>query len=180
MLAMFNYLLNTALKYDVTAPQRLARLKGVVATIEWLPFHFVLQFKSTDDAIIVTQGETMPADIKLTGTPLQFGGLFLEDLDVQGDAAIGQAIVALLKDYHIDWETHLAPVIGDIPAYHAHRIWNRTQQALKKTRRRLTEMISEYIQEEACVMPSREALQDFYEEVDQLREATDRLEAQIK
>ncbi|EKD74974.1 MAG: hypothetical protein ACD_44C00271G0001 [uncultured bacterium] len=180
MFATLSRLLNKAIQCDEASSARIAALQGKVATLELLPFHFAFQCVFTEAGVRFEKGELLSQDIKIAGTPLQLLSLSLADLTIIGDAELGQAILALFKAYRPDWEEGLSAYIGDIPAYHAHRAFQKMTHCLRRFRNNVTENVTEYIHEEAEWFPSREALNDFYEEVDALREAVDRLEERMK
>ncbi len=104
---------------------------------------------------------------------------FAEDLIIEGNAEIGQQVIELFDELQIDWEDHLSHFVGDIPAYHAGRILSGMSKWLLGTEQTLAQNIKEYLHEEAEYVPTREALQDFFSEIDTLRMDVDRIEARI-
>jgi ubiquinone biosynthesis accessory factor UbiJ len=182
--------INSYLDLDPESRQRLKKLHGKAITIEFLPLHFTFQCLFNEDSVNIQTDETYPTDTKIRGTPLQMLAVamtkdnrhrfFAEDLIIEGNAELGQQVIELFDELSIDWEDHLSRFVGDVPAYHAGRIVRRINTWLGHTEESLTQNMNEYIHEEAKWLPTREALQDFFSEVDLLRMDVDRIEARIK
>ncbi|VVC76869.1 hypothetical protein AQUSIP_21960 [Aquicella siphonis] len=181
--------MNACLDLDPDSRKRIKKMHGKCISIELLPLHFVFQCTFDDTAIHLHTGENQAAETRLRGTPLQMLGImlnqenrqrfFAEDVVIEGNAELGQQVIELFDHLQIDWEEHLSRLIGDAPAYHAGRLMNRVQSWLKDTQDNLAMDINGYIHEEAKWLPAREALQDFFSEIDAIRMDVDRAEASI-
>lgn len=182
--------INAYLKLDDESKHRLQKLHGKSIAIELLPFHFCFQCVFSDNAVTLRQDPLLECDATLRGTPLQMMGVmidkenrhrfFAEDLKIEGNAEIGQQMVALFDELQIDWEEHLSRFIGDIPAYHAGKFIRGMNEWFARSSESFTQNISEFLHEEINYLPPREALQDFFTDIDTLRMDADRIEARIK
>lgn len=182
--------INHYLALDSESPARIKKLQDKVVTIELLPLHFIFQCVFTEHSVQIQADELLHAHTKIRGTPLQMLGValakderqrfFAEDIVMEGDAEVGQQMVELFDDLHIDWEDYLARMVGDVPAYHVSRFMRGMREWLTQTEKTVAQDISEFIHEETTWLPAREALQDFFHDVDVLRMDVDRLEARIK
>lgn len=182
--------INAFLKLDPDSQSRLKRLSGKAIAIELLPFNFTILCVFFDDHLQLTTDDTQHCDTTLRGTPLQLLGVmltqenrqrfFADDLKIEGNAEFGQQVVELFDHIDIDWEEHLSKLIGDIPAYRAGQFARGVRSWFANLNQQLTQDINEYVHEEAGWLPTREALQDFFTEVDDTRLAIDRLEARLK
>ena len=180
---------NSYLKLDPESLFRLEALQGSVVTIELLPFHFIFQCSFSATGINIQPGESLTATAKMKGTPLQMVGamlvkenrqrFFADDLVIEGNADIGLQLVALFDAMHIDWEEYFAHIAGDTVAHHAGQLAGGIKKWFNQFETSFTQTISEYIQEEKQWFPAREALQDFFLDIDTLRMDTDRMEAKI-
>lgn len=101
------------------------------------------------------------------------------NLQISGDMHLAQDCQKILASLNIDWEEELSKYTGDVIAY-------TTMQTLRKLRVRsvatkdsLSEMITEYLQEESGVLPTNYEVNNFMQEVDQLKLMVDRLEAKV-
>ena len=70
-------------------------------------------------------------------------------------------------------------MIGDVPAFHAARLAKKFRAFLQGSQKSICDNINEYVHEEAMWLPSREALNDFFNEIDAIRMEVDRMEARM-
>lgn len=182
--------INAYIDLDPESQQRVSKLHGKIIAIEFLPIHLSFQCLFNENGINILTDETLEVDTTIRGTPMQMIGVmiskenrqrfFAEDLVIEGNAEIGQQVVELFDDLHIDWEEYLSKAVGDVPAYHATSFLRNLSSWLSQSEKSLSQNINEYVHEEAKWLPSREALQDFFNEIDDVRMDVDRLEARIK
>ncbi len=177
------------LKLDPESNKRLQRLQGKIVSIELYPLHFVFCCVFTEQGVDIIQNETLHAQTTIKGTPLQMMGVvfnkedrmrfFADDVIIEGDAELGQQVIALFDECQIDRAEYLSHFIGDVPAYHVDRLINQFSQWLQRTEKSFSQDIHDYLHEETLCFPSRERLEDFYREIDVLRMDVDRVEAKI-
>ena len=182
--------LNQYLSLDPLALSRFSSLEGKIIAIEIKGLNKTLcLFPSTDGFMILTDfdGE---ADATISGTPLALGKmglvkdpkdlLFSGEIEIEGDTAVANRFNRLLSQLDIDWEEILAQNIGDIAAHKIGNLFQSANQWLSRSKNSVVLDSGEYIQEETKLSPSNAELRQFINKVDELREATDRLEAKIK
>jgi ubiquinone biosynthesis protein UbiJ len=182
--------LNAYLALDPESKSRIVALDGKVVTLELLATGVVFHLIFTDGAIQIQPGKPESADTIIKGTPLRLLHLalsreqrqkfFSDDVSIQGNLELGQLVIDLFDHLEIDWEEIVSRFIGDIPAHHIGRITGKVKSWLSMTGNVFSQDVSEYIHEEIDLFPPREALKDFYQDVDAMRMDTDRLEARIK
>jgi ubiquinone biosynthesis protein UbiJ len=188
-LTSVNKAMNAYLALDPASSERLAALQGNVITIELLPFHFVFQLICDGTAVNLHLDETQPPVVTIRGTPLQMVGMmlskddrqrfFAEDVHIEGNAELGLQVVELFDALQIDWEEPLSALIGDVPTFHTGRFVRSMRTWLRQTERTFAQNVNEYVHEEVNWLPAKEAIADFYNDVDALRMETDRLAAKI-
>ncbi len=106
--------------------------------------------------------------------------LFSGEVEIRGDAELGQQLRRALDAVDIDWEEHLAQLVGDVVA---HRATNVARDALlwgKDTLKTLLQDGAEYLQEESEALPRTMDTEEFLGDVDLLRDDVDRLAARVK
>src|SRR3990167_6826536 len=182
--AVANYL-----NLDPESSSRLQKLHGKIIAFELLPFHFTFQCVFNESGMSIVSNDAYLAETTLRGTPLQLLGVaiakdqrqhfFEEDITIEGNAETGQQVIDLFDELQIDWEEYTSRLIGDIPAYHVHRYLNKMCGWVKDTKTTFTQNINEYIHEEKAWLPTQEALQDFFADIDKLRLDVDRIEARL-
>lgn len=182
--------INAYLKLDPHSKKRLSELKGKTIAIQLLPFNFQFQLTCHQDSIMLNHEDSLiKPDAKVSGTALQLINVaiskkdrhrfFAEDIEIEGDAVIGQKIIALFDEMDIDWEDKLSNFIGDVSAHHVGNILRNIKGWLSSSEQSMTKNLSEYLQEEKNLFPSKEALSDFYHDIDHLNLDVERIEAKI-
>lgn len=182
--------INAYLYLDPQTESRIKKLNGKIITIELLPLHFIFQCCFDLTGVTLSDGERLPATSHLRGTPLQFAhvminkknrqSFFAEDVLLTGDAEVGQLVIELFDELNIDWEDVLSRITGDVPAYYAGRFIKDARAWFKESIENFQEDVSSYIHDEKNWLPTHEALQDFFAEIDTLRMDVDRIHQQIQ
>jgi ubiquinone biosynthesis protein UbiJ len=177
------------LKQDPDALRRCAALQGKVIAVNLTGTDFTLYFLPDAEGIkVLTYYEGEP-DTLLRGTPAGFARLALEAredvlfhgaVEISGDTETGQAFQDLLTGVDWDWEEQLSQLTGDIIAHQIGELVRKGQKWLGETGETLQQDLSEYLQEEARLLPARIELNTFLDKVDQLRSDTDRLSARVE
>jgi ubiquinone biosynthesis accessory factor UbiJ len=168
-----------------------------VKTRQWLEQHNgkVIQFDLTDikqQFYLVIEATTIFVYTIYTETPhtiIRGSCLALSkqikssssgsELSIEGDVELAQDLQLLLKNLDINWEEYLSYFLGDVVT---HRISQTLQQVKSSThsfKQRGLEDLLEFIQEEKRFLPTKEEVEDFYEDLGQCRHAIDRLEARL-
>jgi ubiquinone biosynthesis protein UbiJ len=101
-------------------------------------------------------------------------------LQVEGDVELAQDLQRLIKGLDLNWEELLAPFIGDFTVHHLSALRQRLKSSLIHTKQRTAEDLLGYLQEEKCLLPPPEQIEDFYEEIGAIRFRLDRLEARMQ
>ncbi len=181
--------LNAYLALDPESKQRLLKLQGKTVTLELLGTGVMFHLVFTEKEILVQTGELLTADTVIKGTPLRLVHMalsrdnrkkfFEDDVSIEGNAELGQEVIELFDHLEIDWEEQLSHWIGDTPAFHLGRLGRKLKAWSQKTREILLQDVNEYVHEEVNFFPPREALQDFFQDIDVLRLDVDRLEARV-
>lgn len=189
LLASIAKSINAYLKLDPTSKERFAALDGKTITIELLPFYFKCQLVFEPDGMLMTEDNTRPYDAKVSGTPLQLLGValakenrhrfFAEDVHIEGDASVGEQMIALFDEVEIDWEEKLSHVLGDVPTHHLGNFVRYLKKIANDSESTLMQNINEYVHEEKAIFPANYALEDFYQEVDTINMDVERLAARI-
>lgn len=181
--------MNAWLKLDPESRTRMKKLHGKTVSIKLLPFSFEFQCYFDEAGINLFTDETIMPDTLIRGTPLQMLGVmmskenrqrfFADDLVIEGSAEVGQEMVEIFDHMQIDWEEYLSKMIGDVPAFHTFRLLNKFHDFLRGSEESMRSNIREYLHEEAQWLPSREALNDLFSEIDTMRMDVDRMQERI-
>ena len=176
------------IRQDPQALQRCATLEGKCIELDVTGTGLRLFFLPHLDGIQVMTRYEGDIDTRLRGTPLGLARTALgsrEDslldraVEVRGDTETGQLFQEILLKTDWDWEEQLSAVTGDIVAHQVGETVRGTRRYMRDAGMTMRQDISEYIQEEARLAPTRTELQEFLDDVDRLRADTDRLEARV-
>ncbi|MDR3478186.1 MAG: SCP2 sterol-binding domain-containing protein [Gammaproteobacteria bacterium] len=186
--------LNAYIALDPESATRIQRMQGKVVTVELLKIDITFHLIFTDTAIQFKLAsahppETIQSDTIIKGTPLRLLQLalsknsrqqfFSDDVSIRGNLDLGQQVIELFDHLDIDWEEFLSKWVGDVAAHHLGRFGQRIKSWTQQTRETLLQDVNEYVHEEVDFFPAREALLDYFHDVDELRMDTDRVEAKI-
>jgi ubiquinone biosynthesis protein UbiJ len=177
-----------ALRLDPEAREGLEALAGrqIEVVVEGTGLRFCL-------APLARRMRVLPAcigepDVRMRAGPFTWARLptvdKAEDLSpaliIEGDLDTGRRLYAWLRELDLDWEEWLARAVGDIPAHQAGNLARGAAGWLREAGASLEASLGEYLREESGLLPPRDEVERFVDEVDGLREAVDRLEARIR
>ncbi len=105
--------------------------------------------------------------------------IFKGELHFTGEIATAQKFQSFVQSLEIDWQEPIAKVFGDPLGHTLSQGLKSFSGWLIQTGNSMRQDASEYLQEEAKVAPSLSEQQLFFDQVDQIRSKTDRLNARI-
>ena len=195
MLAGIEKTLNALLSRDPAAPARLSALTGsrILLRLESpicalvLAYHAqgidLLQIKDIDDieeadfdAIVELDAETLGALV--SGEEME-RLMFSGRLAVRGKVHLLEATRDLILDLDLDWEAQLANWLGDVPAHQLAEGLRGLARWGLRTQHELRADVSEYVFEEARLLPGRHQFEALRDALTDLELATDRTEARL-
>ncbi|HZF25798.1 MAG TPA: SCP2 sterol-binding domain-containing protein [Steroidobacteraceae bacterium] len=181
-------LLNRNVAMSTRAQELVQRLeaRSLAIQVEGLPLNVVASIQS--GRLALTNESDAAADATVSGTPLTLLSLAGADarvrlrssaVTIDGDAEIAEAFQELLRAVRPDFEEELSRHVGDVAA---HQVGNTVRGFTgwgRKAAQTFAANVGEYLQEEGRDLVTRTEMDEFLAEVDQLREAADRLEARM-
>jgi ubiquinone biosynthesis protein UbiJ len=102
------------------------------------------------------------------------------DIRVTGDTALASALTGVLSAMHWDVEEDLSRVIGDVAAHRVAQAGSSFLAWQGRTATNLAQSLAEYWTEERPVIAGSEAVREFVQAVDVLRDDTERLEKRVE
>ena len=144
----------------------------------------------TADRIMLLSASQDRADACLAGSHRALSSLLFSvdqtsalhdpDIELSGDVQLIQRLQRALKQLDIDWQDLLGPVIGDITTRAAATGWHHSRDSAMHASRALKRDITDFVQEEAALTPTRQQARYFTTELDALRLRVDRLQARVR
>ncbi|CAN5213053.1 SCP2 sterol-binding domain-containing protein [soil metagenome] len=105
---------------------------------------------------------------------------FGKSVTIQGDLDFLQELRDVFLKLDIDWEEQFAKMVGDIMAHNISKALQSFCSWSENSVSTLNQDLTEYLQEEARLLPTRLELMDFMRDTEILRDDVERLEARIK
>lgn len=102
------------------------------------------------------------------------------DIELSGDVQLIQRLHRASIELDINWQDLLGPVLGDIGTRAADTGWQHSRNTAVQAGRALRRNITDFVQEEAALSPSRQQAQYFTDELDAMRLRLDRLQARVQ
>lgn len=128
-------------------------------------------------------------DVQITGSLLTFASLIKNSpeeavrdglLNFQGDIGTGQKFQELMQYAKPDFEEELSRVFGDMAAQSIGKVNSKVSRWIKDSKNILEQNVSEYLQEEQKILPSKYEFNKFQIAVNKLRDDVDRIEIKFK
>lgn len=139
-----------------------------------------------ENGSLAIAGETNVPDATITIPPSLLLRLMAKDesarmqIKIDGDTHLATALGKVLSHVRWDYEDDLSKVIGDVPANKVGTFARETASTIRDTAINLTEMLSEYWQEEVPMLAKKRHVEQFNHEVDTLRADVERLEKRLQ
>ena len=99
--------------------------------------------------------------------------------ELSGDLEVIQRLTRLLRELDIDWEEQLARWVGDSAAHGAGLVLNQLRDCSRRTSQVFWLNVSEYLTEEANMVPYPDEVTAYLEAVDGVRDDVERLGERI-
>lgn len=181
--------INRTLRLDAHYETVLKPLTGKRLTVKLQDLQLSLTFQATDSAVKVFANGDSSADVIVSGRVIHLLrlGLGAEPqalikqglVNIDGDMLVLQAYQHLMQQLDFDWESKLAPLLGDSAAHAIVAPMQRAKTWCHTSRQSTEKDITEYLQEEKQLLPPHEAVEDFYDDIAELRSVLDRLDVQL-
>jgi len=176
--------LNQAMHLDLEEGQALEALPTSVITLQIDPLKTPFYCLLNEQQISVQSHLNGPADASIQGGISDWLALNqehpkLEVFQLSGDQELAERFLKALAAIEIDWEEHLASLTGDLIAFKiGHGV--RSYIDLKRRQRDyIQQAIKEYLQFEIEAVPTKSQVQHFNQDVQELSQQLDALEARI-
>lgn len=181
--------LNRNIGMSTPARTSARELDGRRVVIESPDIGLCVSFQFAEEVVQLSTQAAEGADCVITGSPLNLlrlagpnpTGVFREGAaEISGDALIGQEFQKFLKFARPDWEEELSRLVGDVAAHQLVRGFASFLDWGRRSSQAMAQNAAEYFQEESRDLPSSAEARHFMDDVDELRDQADRLDARIK
>ena len=180
--------INLVLKQDSATLEKFANLQGKVIAFELTDLNLTLYLFPHTEGVQVQYLYQGQADTTLQGSALAFINMSLGDstesffsgeVRIKGEIELGQHFKRILDQLDLDWEEWLSAYTGDLVAFKAGNLIRSFNSWGKNALNILELDAREYIQDEGQLTPHSAELEEFTNNISQLRDDTARLEARV-
>ncbi len=179
--------LNRAIQLDEKAATRLAAMKEKTVRLELRGLGIDLYFRGMEERLAVDAECQIDPETTISGTPAALLAMAVPDwrapgsgVQIQGDAGAAQALEKLLRQLDPDWEALLVEHLGPVWGHQVWRMINDSMRAGRHATSTAADQAARFLREESGLLVTREEVDEFNHQVDELREAADRLEARLR
>lgn len=187
-LNVLNSAMNKAIGLDSVSQKKLESFTGKVIQVELEKTPFIFQITVQNQALLVQKyDENIDADTLIKGSPTALFAMNsdepisgLPNVQISGDASTGQYFQKWLKSLQPDWEEGWCQVLGDEMGV---RVSDTISQVLafgKKFKDSMVSNSKDYLVEESRDLIAPEEMEDFLDQVDDLKSDTSHLEQKIQ
>lgn len=176
-----------AVALDDRASQSLAPLAGKLVRLELKGLAIDLYFQGREDELGVSVEDNSSPDATISGTPIALLAMAVPDwrapgsgVRIEGDAGTAQHFEKLLKRLDPDWEAMFVEQFGPVVGHQLWRLLGEARASARHVSITAADQIARFLREESGLLVTREEVEDFVHDVDELREAIDRLEARVQ
>lgn len=117
---------------------------------------------------------------KLIQSETYAAALAQDSISLRGDHQAFEKLFQIFKELDIDFELPLSKIVGDVPAHTIGKTLREANKSRIDTQEKLKARANEYISKESRFSPSKEELETFTEDVQSLKQSTERLSAKIQ
>jgi ubiquinone biosynthesis protein UbiJ len=181
---------NKIIASDTVTANALQALEGKVFEfiISDAPVHFFIL--PVVGGFEIQQTFAAQSDTQMRGSLTNFKQLLLSQnksaqffgngLEISGDTQLAAKLQRIINNAQIDWQGLLANLTGDLIAHQLASVTSAATKQFTLTKNSLELNLSDYLQEEIRYLPARAEVEGFIEDIDDISQETDRLEARIR
>ncbi|HEY9032181.1 MAG TPA: SCP2 sterol-binding domain-containing protein [Kangiella sp.] len=183
-------LINQAIKLDPDAQSRLQSLDNKIIKVILTDLNSSFFIVIEDSLILVKPDINKQPNAELSGSSSSFFNLavsekgsdsiFKGEVHFAGDISTAQNFQNFFKQLNIDWEEHLSQYTGDIVAHQMASGSRKVGDWLQKAAATAQQNISEYIRFEAKLSPATIELENFYDDIADLKSDSEILKQKIE
>jgi ubiquinone biosynthesis protein UbiJ len=188
--AALEFAINRAVALDAGTREKIAKLDGRRIGVELKPLDLALAITVDHDRLRVGPHWDRDRDLNLRASPaslLAFAMRRGDDsmlppgkVDISGDAELARQFEKILRDFRPDFEEVFAKTFGDVLGVPIARVVGSAFAWTRDSAKSITLDAVEFVRDESRDAVASQEAEKFFDEVDDLRERTDRLDARMR
>lgn len=182
--------LDRLIDLDAETRTALRALDGRAITVEFRPTPLAMRLSVLGDRLAVGPAFDGESALRVAASPSSLIALALgrgrEDattpgrIEISGDADLARRVERIATRFAPDFDEAFARAFGDVAGYQIARGVRRALVTMRNGAHALARDAAEYLTEESRDIAAKAEVETFLDDVDALRERTDRLDARIK
>ena len=188
--AALEFAINRAVALDAGTRGKIAKLDGRRIGVELKPLDLALAVTVDKDRLRVGPHWERDRDLNLRASPaslLAFAMRRGDDsvlppgkVDISGDAELARQFEKIMRDFQPDFEEAFARTFGDVLGVPIARVFASAFTWTRESAKSFALDAAEFVRDESRDAVAAAEAEQFYDDVDDLRERTDRLDARIR
>lgn len=181
--------LNRVLRLDEESLKRIRALEGRAVTLEFRGFNIAMRIQVIEGKLSIGPAFAGKSDLHVRASPGSLLAMALKQSDdmmpsvgkveLSGDAELARRLENLIKRFQPDIEEAFTRVFGDVIGYQIARACQEAFAWTKNTTKSLVQNTAEYLREESRDLVAPAQMEQFFDEVDEVREKGERLERKL-
>lgn len=184
--------LDRAIDLDPETRAALRALDGRAVTVEFRHTPLAMRIAVAGDRLAIGPAFKGESALRVAATPSALLGLALArgfgregtvtpgSVEVAGDADLARRLERLASRFSPDFDEAFARVFGDVAGFQIARALRRALAGARDSAQAFARDTAEFLTEESRDLVAKAEIESFLDDVDALRERTDRLEARVR
>ncbi len=188
--AALEFAINRAVALDAGTRERIAKLDGRRIGVELKPLDLALAITVDHDRLRVGPHWDRDRDLNLRASPASLLAFALRrgdestlppgKVDISGDAELARQFEKIVRDFRPDFEEAFAQTFGDVLGVPMARMFGSAFAWTRDSAKAAALDAVEFVRDESRDAVASAEAETFFDEVDDLRERADRLEARVR
>ena len=188
--AALEFAINRAVALDASTREKIAKLDGRRIGVELKPLDVALAITVDRDQLRVGPHWERDRDLNLRASPASLFAFAMRrgdesvlppgKVDISGDAELARQFEKIMRDFRPDFEEAFAQTFGDVLGVPIAKIVGSAFQWTRDSANSFALDAVEFVRDESRDAVAASEAESFYDDVDDLRERADRLDARIR
>ena len=188
--AALEFAINRAVALDAGTRERIAKLDGRRIGVELKPLDLALAITVDRERLRVGPHWERERDLNLRASPASLFAFAMrrgEDsvlppgkVDISGDAELARQFEKIMRDFQPDFEEAFAQTFGDVLGVPIAKVVGSAFAWTRDSAKSFALDAAEFVRDESRDAVATAEAEQFFDEVDDLRERADRLEARLR
>jgi len=180
-----NKFISIAIENSNLEKQDFSSLNGKKITIILSNTSTIINIKINDENIMLQESNDVEPDLSLEGSPIAFINYFNNidtdnSIKISGAASLAEKFSNVAEKINIDWEQIIANYTTDDIAYYTAKISESLKKNSGGVKESFIRNLKEYIRDETDIIPSKESINSYVKDVDNLRNKIEMLDVKLK